>query len=150
MGTILCPTRGGPASGCTQDEAISIAKERGDDLLFLYVVNLQFLDKTAAPIVIDIVDELHQMGEFMLLVAKERAEEQGVRSRTLTRKGEVREEIKEVAQEENVSLVILGRPAGEQSAFQLAELEQFADEFERVTGIETMICRNVDQSSSNL
>ena len=150
MGTILCPTRGGPASGCTQDEAISIAKERGDDLLFLYVVNLQFLDKTAAPIVVDIVDELHQMGEFMLLMARERAEEQGVKSRTLSRKGEVQKEILKVAQEENVSLVLLGRPAGEQSSFQLAELKEYAAEIERVTGIETMICSNVDQTSRNL
>lgn len=150
MGIILCPTRGGPASTCSQDEAISIAKERGDDLLFLYIVNLHFLDKLAAPIVVDVVDELLQMGEFMLLMAKERAEEQGVKSITLSRKGEVREEIKKVAQEEDVSLVLLGRPAGEQSAFQLAELKEFAAEIESETGIEAMVCRNVDQSSRNL
>jgi len=139
MGIILCPTRGGRASCGCQDEAIAIAKERGDDLLFLYIVNLHFLDKTAAPIVVDVVDELHQMGEFMLLMAKERAEEQGVNTRTLSRKGEVREEIKKVAQEEGVSLVVLGRPAGEESAFQLAELEKFATEFERKTVIEIVI-----------
>lgn len=139
MGTILCPTRGGQASSSSQDEAIAIAKERGDDLLFLYVVNLHFLDKTAAPIVVDVVDELQQMGEFMLLMAKERAENQGVRTRTIARKGEVREEIKKAAQEEGVSLVLLGKPAGEQSAFQLAELEQFAAEIETETGIEAIL-----------
>jgi nucleotide-binding universal stress UspA family protein len=140
MGTILCPTRGGQASSCSHDEAIAIAKERGDDLLFLYVVNLHFLDKTAAPIVVDVVDELQQMGEFMLLMAKERAENQGVSTRILSRKGEVREEIKKVAQEEDVSLVLLGRPAGEQSSFQLAELEEFAAEIEAETGIEAQLC----------
>jgi nucleotide-binding universal stress UspA family protein len=136
MGTILCPTRGGQASSCSH----AIAKERGDDLLFLYVVNLHFLDKTAAPIVVDVVDELQQMGEFMLLMAKERAENQGVSTRILSRKGEVREEIKKVAQEEDVSLVLLGRPAGEQSSFQLAELEEFAAEIEAETGIEAQLC----------
>jgi nucleotide-binding universal stress UspA family protein len=139
MGIILCPTRGGPASHNTQDKAIALAKERGDSLLFLYIVNLHFLDKTAAPIVVDVEDEVHQMGEFLLLIAKERAEEQGVKTRTLSRKGKVREEIKKVAQEENVSLILLGRPAGEQSAFQLAEVKEFAAEIERETGIEAIV-----------
>lgn len=139
MGIILCPTRGGPASYSTQDKAIALAKERGDTLLFLYVVNLRFLDKTAAPIVVDVGDEVHQMGEFLLLMAKERAEEQGVVTNTISRKGEVRKEIKKTAQEEDVSLVVLGRPAGEESAFQLAELEKFAAEIEREIGIEAVI-----------
>ena len=139
MGIILCPTRGGPASHNTQDKAITLAKERGDTLLFLYVVNLHFLDKLAAPIVVDVEDEVQQMGEFLLLMAKERAEEQGVKTRTLSRKGKVREEIKKVAQEENVSLILLGRPAGEQSAFQLAEVKEFAAEIERETGIEAIV-----------
>jgi nucleotide-binding universal stress UspA family protein len=139
MGIILCPTRGGPASIYAQDKAITLAKERGDTLLFLYVVNLHFLDKLAAPIVVDVEDEVQQMGEFLLLMAKERAEEQGVKTRTLSRKGKVREEIKKVAQEENVSLILLGRPAGEQSAFQLAEVKEFAAEIERETGIEAIV-----------
>ena len=139
MGIILCPTRGGPASHNTQDKAIALAKERGDTLLFRYVVNLHFLDKLAAPIVVDVEDEVQQMGEFLLLMAKERAEEQGVKTRTLSRKGKVREEIKKVAQEENVSLILLGRPAGEQSAFQLAEVKEFAAEIERETGIEAIV-----------
>ncbi|MEA3339900.1 MAG: universal stress protein [Chloroflexota bacterium] len=44
MGKILCATRGGEASYRTQDAAIELAKERGDTLLFLYVVDLHFLD----------------------------------------------------------------------------------------------------------
>jgi nucleotide-binding universal stress UspA family protein len=139
MSYILCPTRGGPASYLTQDKAIALAKERGEDILFLYVVNLHFLDKTAAPIVIDVVNELHQMGEFMLLMAKERAEQQDVNAKTLFRKGIVREEIKKAAKEEEVSLILLGLPAGEQSAFQLAELNEFAEEVEAETGIETIV-----------
>jgi nucleotide-binding universal stress UspA family protein len=140
MGIILCPTRGGEESIQTQDKAITLAKERGDTLLFLYVVDLHFLDKTAAPIVVDIADEVQEMGEFMLLMAKERAREQGVEAKTISRKGEVREEIKKVAVEEGVSLVLFGRPVGEESAFKLAELEEFAAKFENETGIETIIC----------
>ncbi len=139
MGIILCPTRGGPASYNTQDKAIALAKEKGDTLLFLYIVNLHFLDKTAAPIVVDVEDEVHQMGEFLLLIAKERAEEQGVETRTISRKGEVRDEIKKVALEEKVSLVMFGRPAGDESTFELADLKTFAAEIEKETGIETII-----------
>jgi len=139
MGIILCPTRGGTASHNTQDKAITLAKERGDSLLFLYIVNLHFLDKLAAPIVVDVEDEVHQMGEFLLLIAKERAEEQGVETRTISRKGEVRDEIKKVALEEKVSLVMFGRPAGDESTFELADLKTFAAEIEKETGIETII-----------
>jgi nucleotide-binding universal stress UspA family protein len=140
MGVILCPTRGGPQSYHNQDKAIAYAKERGDSLLLLYVVDLHFLDKTAAPIVVDVADEVQEMGEFMLLIAKERAEGQGVETRTISRKGKVHEEIKKVAQEEGVSLILLGRPGGEKSTFQISEQEEYAAELERETGIETIIC----------
>ena len=78
MGLILCATRGGEASLRTQNAAIALAKERGDELAFLYIVDLEFLNKTAAPIMVDVENELAELGNFLLLVAKERANEQGV------------------------------------------------------------------------
>jgi len=139
VGTILCATRGGEASNRTQNKAIALAKERGDSLLFLYVVDLRFLDKTAAPIVVDVEDEVHDMGEFLLLIAQERAQEQGVEVRTACRRGKVREEIKKCAVEEGVSLIVLGKPGEEESAFHLASLEKFAHQLEEETGIKTII-----------
>ena len=117
----------------------ALAKERGDSLLFLYVVNLHFLDKTAAPIVVDVEDEVTDMGEFLLLMAKERANEQGVEANTLSRKGEIREEILKVAVESSVTLVVLGKPAGKESTFRLASLKTFAVQIEEETGIEAII-----------
>ena len=139
MGKILCATRGGEASYRTQDAAIALAKERGDTLLFLYVVDLRFLDKTAAPIVVDVGNEVAKMGRFLLWMAKERATEQGVAADPTCRQGAVPEELKNAAREEGVSLVVLGRPAGEESVFQLAGLEAFAAEIESETGVETRI-----------
>ena len=139
MGKILCATRGGEASYRTQDAAIALAKERGDTLLFLYVVDLRFLDKTAAPIVVDVGNEVAKMGRFLLLMAKERATEQGVAADTICRQGTVPEELKNAAREEGVSLVVLGRPADEDSVFQLADLEAFAAEIESQTGVEARI-----------
>jgi hypothetical protein len=42
MGKILCTMRGGEASRRTQDAAIALAQERGDELAFLYVVDVAF------------------------------------------------------------------------------------------------------------
>ena len=139
MAIILCATRGGEEGYRTQDKAIAMAKDRGDTLLFLYVVNLQFLDKTAAPIVVDVEDEISDMGEFLLLMAKERAAEHGVEANTICRKGNLRQEIKKAALEEDVSLVLLGHPVSDKSAFQLAGLKKFAQEIESETGVKTEI-----------
>ena len=84
-------------------------------------------------------DEISDMGEFLLLMAKERAAEQGVEANTICRKGSLRQEIKITALEENVSLVLLGHPVSDKSAFQLAGLEKFAQEIESETGVKTEI-----------
>jgi nucleotide-binding universal stress UspA family protein len=139
MGKILCATRGGEESYRTQDAAIALARERGDTLLFLYVVDLRFLDKTAAPIVTDVEQEVTKMGEFLLLMARERAASQGIQAESIYRTGEVREELKKAARMEDVSLVVLGRPTGAESVFQLAGLQAFAEEIEAESGVETVI-----------
>ena len=139
MGLILCATRGGEASYRTQQAAIDLAKESGDEIVFLYVSDLSFLNKTAAPIVVDIENELDQMGDFFLLMAKERAAEHGVDARVLTHKGSVRDEIKKAARDEGATLVVLGRPMGKQSAFQMTSLQAFALEIETETGAKTII-----------
>jgi nucleotide-binding universal stress UspA family protein len=139
MGKILCATRGGEASYRTQDAAIALAKERGDALVFLYVVDLRFLDKTSAPIVVDVQNEMAKMGKFLLVMAQERAGEQGVAAETVCREGKVREVLKQAASEEGASLIVLGRPAGDESAFELAGLQAFAAELEAETGVETLI-----------
>jgi nucleotide-binding universal stress UspA family protein len=139
MGKILCATRGGEASYRTQDAAIALAKERGDTLLFLYVVDLHFLDKTAGSGVVDVEREMTKMGQFLLLMAKERAAEQGVVAETTCREGRLREGLKDAAREEEVSLVVLGRPADMESVFELAGLKALAAEIEDEIGTETRI-----------
>jgi len=140
MGKILCATRGGEASFRAQDRAISLAKERGDELIFLYVVDLAFLDKKAA-LVINIKESMDKMGEFLLIMAQERAEAQGVQARALLREGKVRQEIKAAASEESVALVVLGRPVREDGSriFALEDLQNFAAELEAETGAEVVI-----------
>lgn len=139
MGKILCATRGGEASYRTQDAAIALAKERGETLLFLYVIDLRFLDRTRSAAIVDVEQEMAKMGQFLLLMAQERADKAGVESESRCRKGHVQEELKHTAREEAVSLVVLGRPAGEGSFFELEGLEAFAEEIEAETGVGTRI-----------
>jgi len=139
MGKILCATRGGEASYGTQDAAITLAKERSDTLLFLYVVDLHFLDKTAGTSIVDVGDEVSKMGEFLLAMAQERAQKQGVAADYVLRRGALREELKAAAREERVDLVVLGKPAGTGSTFVPADLEAFAAEIEAETGVEAVI-----------
>jgi nucleotide-binding universal stress UspA family protein len=139
MGKILCATRGGEQSYRTQDQAIALAKERGDTLLFLYVVDLRFLNTVAGAGVVDTRQEMIQMGKFLVLMAKERAAEQGVAAETMVREGILEEELKNVACEEDVSLVVMGEPADEESVFELADLTTCATDIEREAGVEARI-----------
>ncbi len=140
MGKILCATRGGEASYRTQDTAIALAQERGDSLVFLYVVDTHFLDRTERAVRPDVVaEEMARMGQFLLTMAQERARAQGVEAEVRIRRGEVLEELKAAAREEGVDLVILGRPGEEESAFRQVDLEAVAREIEEETGVETRI-----------
>jgi nucleotide-binding universal stress UspA family protein len=139
MGKILCATRGGEASYRTQDQAIALAKERGDELVFLYVVDLTFLNTTAAPIVVDVETRIEHMGGFLLAMAQERAQEQGVQAKVVFREGTVREEIKAAVVQEGATLLVLGKPAGETSAFVPEALQAFAREIEEQTGVKVII-----------
>jgi nucleotide-binding universal stress UspA family protein len=140
MGKILCATRGGEASYRTQDAAIALAKERGDELVFLYVVDIRFLDKTARAVRPDVVTaEMVKMGEFLLAIAQERAEIQGVCADCIMRSGDLRQELTGCARELDVALAVLGKPAGEESAFALEGLQGFATKIEAETGVEARI-----------
>ena len=140
MGEILCATRGGEASYRTQDVAIALAKERGDELLFLFVVHIGFLDKMERAVRPDVVvEEMSHMGEFLLAMAQERAQKQGVTANYVLRRGVLRDELKAAARAEGVDLVVLGQPADVGSAFVPADLEAFAAEIEAETGVATHI-----------
>lgn len=139
MEKILCATRGGDASFLTQDKAIQLALERGGQLVFLYVVDTHFLDKTSEPIVVDVEGEISKLGEFLLVMAQERAQKQGVEATTILREGQVRDELALVIAEEDITLVVIGKPAGNSSVFELSALESFAAELEQETNVKTVL-----------
>jgi nucleotide-binding universal stress UspA family protein len=72
-------------------------------------------------------------------MAKERAQKEGVEATTLLREGQIREELTKVIPEEDITLVVLGTPAGDSSVFELSALEAFAAELTQETGVNTVI-----------
>jgi nucleotide-binding universal stress UspA family protein len=139
MAKILCATRGGAASYRAQDAATRLAGERGDELLFLYVVNIDFLDKTARAVRPDVVEtEMERLGEFLLEMARERAAEQGVSAEVILRHGRLLEQLVAAASEYQVDSIVLCKPA-EGSVYSMEELESFAAEIEAKTGSQVLI-----------
>ncbi len=139
MTTILCATRGGEASIRTQMKAIELAQERGAELLFLYVANVDFLGHIAGSIVVDVATELENMGEFLLLMAKERAEKEGVTATTVVKRGDFRAALLEAAAEAAASLIVFGSPGEESSITQQDYLETLASGITEESGVETII-----------
>ena len=112
MGKILCATRGGEGSHRTQEMAITLAKEEGNELVFLYVADDSFLNMMAAPLVVDMESRLAKLGRFQLAMAQEQAAEQGIVAQAIVRQGHLQEELVAAAQETGATLVVLGRPTG--------------------------------------
>lgn len=139
MGKILCATRGGEGSHQTVDGAIALAKERGDELVFFFVADASFLAQMAAPIVVDVERRLEQMGRFQLARARKRAAGQGIETEEIVRCGRFRSELVTTAQEQVVTLIVLGRPRGQGSVFEEETLQAFATSLQAETGIEVRI-----------
>ncbi len=139
MDVILCATRGGEASLQTQGRAIEIAKEREAKIIFIFVVDVHFLEHYTAPYVPAMADEMKHMGEFLLLMAQERAEQAGVEADYTVRRGELEPALIEAAKEYGASLIILGRP-GDKNVTTLEYLEQkLCPAIEAETGIKTIL-----------
>jgi nucleotide-binding universal stress UspA family protein len=139
MGKILCATRGGEESTGTQSAAIELALLKGVTLVFLYVADASFLDRIAAPVVVDIERELERMGRFQLALACEQAAEQGVCAEAVVRHGRLQEELIAAARELGAEVVVLGRPRGEASVFDEEALDCFAARVHAETGAEVRI-----------
>jgi nucleotide-binding universal stress UspA family protein len=139
VGKILCATRGGEGSQATQDRAIALAREHGDELVFLFVVDISFLSQMAAPIVVDVESRLERMGQFQLAVAQERAAVQDIQVQTMVRRGRLRSELALAAQELGATLIVLGRPSRQTAVFEHDTLQAFAAGLRAETGIEVRI-----------
>jgi nucleotide-binding universal stress UspA family protein len=139
MGKILCATRGGEGSYATQDAAIALAKERDDELIFFFVVDVSFLNQTAAPLVVDVEARLEKMGHFQLAMAQERATARGIEAQAVVRRGMLAHELIAAVRDLGISLVVLGRPMRQTAVFEEDALQDFAASLQAETGVEVRI-----------
>ena len=141
MGGIVCAVRGGPDSRDTIETSISLAKQTSLPLHFLYVINLDFLAHTTRSSSDMVVDQMRQMGEFILLSAQEAANAEGVDPEGIIRQGPVKENIIEVCQEVEADYLVLGRPAdqGKNAVFSNELLEALINEFEERSGAKVVL-----------
>jgi nucleotide-binding universal stress UspA family protein len=139
VNTILCTTRGGEASYPNQDRAIQLAKEQGSSLIFLHVTNVEFLDRLASPVLIDVESELKHMGEFVLAMAQERAEKAGIEVSTVCKSGDLKQALMEVIEEFNIYTLILGSPAGDTALTTPAYLQGLIQTLLETADIEVIV-----------
>ena len=142
MSGIVCAIRGGPASRITINKALGLAKETSLPLYFLYVVNLDFLSHTASSRVQTITKEMRQMGDFILLIAKERAHAQEITAQGVVRQGTIGEEIIGLCQEIDADYVVLGQPQGQEEnedVFTQARILDFSRRIETDSGARVVL-----------
>jgi len=142
MATILCPTRGGKESHPNQDFAINLAKDRGAELVFLYVSDIQFLKRAGPPIIVNIEQEMAEVGDFLLSMAQERAEKAGVNTRAILRSGDFNEVLREVISENEIDTVVLGSASGERSIVSLEHLQELSETMGRDLGVKFYVLQN--------
>lgn len=139
MKKILAPTRGGEASYPNQDKAIVLSKEQGAELLFLYVTDISFLDRVSSPVLVDVEEELDEMGGFMLAMAQERAKGQGVEADAIVRRGNFSDVLHTVIEEMEIDCLMLGSPEEESGITTFDLLRELAEKLASTHQVETVV-----------
>jgi nucleotide-binding universal stress UspA family protein len=139
---IVCATRGGEPSQAAQDLAIRLAKENNEELVFLYVADTDVLARTSDTRPHEIAHDLTRLGEFILIIAQERAQAAGVaKVRWEVRLGSMRQQIRQFVEESGADKLVLGRPVsrGAEQVFSPSGLDEFAIELEKETGVKVLM-----------
>src|SRR5687767_11607112 len=106
MGSILCCVRGGETSVETQKRCIALAKEQSKDIIFFMVYDVEFMAHANYALRSDVVSsEMVEMCQFLLNMAVERAEQEGVQATSIVRLGVFPEQLREVVKEVSPELV---------------------------------------------
>ena len=129
---ILCAVRGGPESRETVTYAVNLAIETGAKLTFFYAMDADFLRQaTMRRTLRGIYGELMEMGKFAMMILVDRAQRRGVENVDyIIREGNVRKQLKQIANDTHAEIMILGRPTRGPTSniFKKNEMEEFAEE----------------------
>ncbi len=141
MGPIVCATRGGRACRRTQERAIELARERGAELIFLFVADPSFAGPLDETLTAALSDELAWLGKSLLHIAQGRARQQGLTADVVVRHGTVQESIEEFIVQVKASALVVGSPQTSPvlQAFTPQELRHFAAAMQQATGVEVEV-----------
>ncbi len=139
--TVLCAIRGGPFSQYTVQRAMQIAQERHARLVFLYVVDAEFLGYATVGRPRVVLRELRTTGEFMMSILRDRAIRQGVDADYVVRTGDVRRQIVESVRWQDADVLVMGRPIRSPGSDTFTEetLAEFVDRVVTKTGVEVVL-----------
>ena len=107
VGSVLCVACSSEGVVHARNEAIRIAKDRGEPLVFLWVADSSFLNNLAAP-ALSISYKYWRACRFLLCSAVRRASEEGVEAGRLVRRGVVREVFPALVAEIDAAMTIIG------------------------------------------
>ena len=140
---ILCAVRGGPESRQTVTHAVDLALKKSASLTFFHVMDVEFLGQAAIGRTLSgLYSELHEMEMFAMLILVDRAQRRGVEKvNYLTREGNVRNQMIQIAIETKAEVMIVGQPTRgpTSNVFKMGEMEEFADGLAREGGLEVII-----------
>lgn len=141
MPGIVCAIRGGPASQATIEKSIELAQESGQAIYFLYVVNLDFLSRSTSSKTERIHRDIKEMGEFILLDAREKAHQQGAQAEMVIKDGQVGEQIIDLTQELDAQYIVLGKPVhdNENNLFSRKKYQDFVDHLSQETQADVIL-----------
>lgn len=148
MQPIVCATRGGEASRRTQERAVALAKERGADLVFLYVADCTIAGPTDSPLAATLTDELMRLGRSLVSIAQVRAQKRSVDAQVVVLCGEVQKSIQEYLRQVGAGTLVIGKsrpPTGREAPDRISA-EEFADAIHQATGVEVIVVTPDDEA----
>jgi nucleotide-binding universal stress UspA family protein len=110
---ILCAVRGGQESRNTVIRAIDLALEHNARLTFFHILDAEFLGAASLTMtpVRSIYQQLHEMGEFTMLILCDRASRRGVaRVDYKVQEGDIKQLLRQMALETHADIMVMGRP----------------------------------------
>ncbi len=131
--TIVCATRGGEGSKPTVQRAISMARERGLRLTFLYIADLQFMKRAMTGHARLAAEEIRKMGEFIMMTLVEKAQAQGVEADFAVRKARFRDGLLRYLEETHPAMLVLGSSKPGTAHLNANSLDKLVQEIEEQT-----------------
>ncbi len=141
---IVCAVYGRPTSRKTVTCAIDLALEHKARLTFVHILDAEFLGITAPTMIplSAIYQQLHDLGEFSMLILCDRATRRGVEQVDyIVREGNIQRQLRQLLLELRPQILVIGRPSSPLGLqmFKSEEFERFVSEVETQTNIRTTV-----------